>query len=446
MKYLNLSKGIEGENLDPGGNMFNTGSRLFQWPPVTKEMRDAGLDVLEHFSMSGTDLTQEFERRFAQWHGVPFALGHSSGTASLHSAMYGIGLGEGDELIAPSITYWASCVQATNLGASVLFADIEKDTLCINPDDIEHRITPRTKAIVVVHYLGHPADMDRILPIARKHNLKVIEDVSHAHGSLYKGRMCGTFGDVAGFSLMSAKSFAIGEAGMLLTSDRRVYERAIAFAHHERHGQLTDPELLPYKGLPLGGFKYRMHQMSSAIGIEMMRIFPELMREVDAAMTYFWNGLEGVPGIRAHRPSKWQNSTMGAWYCPHGHYLPEELDGLSVGTFCRALNAEGIVGAAPGCNTPLHTHELFRTADVYHSGHPTNFSGTGEKFPVASGIQERIFFVPWFKKYDRKEIDRYIKIFRKVVEHHTELLALDTRSNAQEKRWMLSPHEKMEKK
>src|SRR5439155_6947124 len=132
--------------------------------------------------------------------------------------------------------------------------------------DIERWITPRTRAIVAVHYLGHPADMDSILDIARRHGLRVIEDASHAHGAIYKGKKVGTFGDVAAFSLMSGKSFAIGEGGILLTNDQTIYERAIAFGHYERHATLTIEDLADAAGLPLGGHKYRMHQLSSAVG------------------------------------------------------------------------------------------------------------------------------------------------------------------------------------
>ena len=114
----------------------------------------------------------------------------------------------------------------------VCFADIDINTLCVDPDDIEHRITPKTKAIVAVHYAGHPCDMDKICAIAKKHGVKVIEDVSHAHGACWKGQKCGTFGDVAAMSVMSGKSLAVGEGGMLATNDQEILERAV------RHGRL----------------------------------------------------------------------------------------------------------------------------------------------------------------------------------------------------------------
>ncbi|NQT19187.1 MAG: DegT/DnrJ/EryC1/StrS family aminotransferase [Planctomycetes bacterium] len=135
--------------------------------------------------------------------------------------------------------HWPTTFRMPLTGAAVNFADIDRDTLCIDPNDIEHRIGPRTKAIVPVHYAGHPADMDPIMEIADRHNIKVIEDVSHAHGALYKGRMVGTIGHIACMSMMAGKSFAIGEAGMMVTNDHRLYERCISFGHYERTGVAT---------------------------------------------------------------------------------------------------------------------------------------------------------------------------------------------------------------
>lgn len=137
---------------------------------IPEEMEEKVLEVLRNWKMSDTDITKEFEREYAKWYGVKYALCHNNGTAAIHSAFFGLKIGKGDEVICPSITYWASALPALSLGASVVFADIEPETLCIDPDDIERHITERTKAIVVVHYAGYPADMDRIMEIAKNIN------------------------------------------------------------------------------------------------------------------------------------------------------------------------------------------------------------------------------------------------------------------------------------
>jgi len=346
--------------------------------------------------------------------------------------MYGCRVGVGDEIIAPGVTYWASVMPCFSLGATVAFADIDPDTLCIAPNDIEHRINEHTRAIVVVHYLGHPADMDPIMDIAERHNLKVIEDVSHAQGALYKGRKVGTLGHVAAISLMSGKALAIGEGGMLVTNDREIYERAVAFGHYRRFDeQIQTDYLQPYRGLPLGGYKYRMHQLSSAVGRVQLRYYDQRSAEIRQAMNYFWDLLEGIPGLRAHRPPKESGSTMGGWYAPRGHYKPEELGGLSVSHFARAVRAEGSI-CTPGANKPLHLHPFFNTCDVYGHGRPTRIAQAHSdvrqpagSLPVSEQVETRTFGIPWFKRYRTEIIEEHALAYRKVAENYQDLLSDD---------------------
>jgi dTDP-4-amino-4,6-dideoxygalactose transaminase len=405
---------------------------IFHWPIVTEEDEAAVLDVLRRGAMSGTDITLQFEKEFAAWQGMTYALGHNTGTAALHAAMFGCEIGVGDEIIAPSITYWASVLQVFSLGATVVFAEIDPNTLCIDPNQIEQHISPRTKAIMVVHYLGHPADLDPIMAIARRHNLKVIEDVSHAQGGRYKGRRLGTFGDVAAMSLMSGKSLAVGEAGILVTNDRKIYERAVAFGHYERYNDVVqDPALSAYRGLPLGGYKYRMHQMSSAVGRVQLKHYDQRSAEIRKAMNYFWDLLEDVPGLQAHRVPISSDSDMAGWYAPHGLYHPEALGGLSVTRFAEAVRAEGS-HCSPGINKPLHTHELLNTADVYGHDRPTRIAFSDRDLrqpvgtlPISEEIGHRTYSIPWFKHYRPEIIRQHADAFRKVAENYQELLEGD---------------------
>ena len=405
---------------------------IFTWPIVTVEDEEAVLEVLRRGGMSGTDVTVQFEKEFAEWQGTEYALGFNNGTAALHAAMFGCKIGVGDQIICPSVTYWASVLQCFSLGATVVFTDIDPDTLCIAPQDIEHRITDRTKAIMVVHYVGHPADMDPIMEIARRHGLKVIEDVSHAQGGLYKGKKLGTFGSVAAMSLMSGKSFATGEAGILVTSDREIYERAIAFGHYERYDDRIQTESLkPYRGLPLGGYKYRMHQLSSAMARVQLKYYDQRCEEIRKAVNYFWDLLEGVPGIKAHRVAKDSRSNMAGWYSARGLYRPEELGGLSLTRFAEAVRAEGGV-CSPGINKPLHLHPLFNTCDVYGHGKPTRIAYTDRdirqprgNLPVSERIGTLSYAIPWFKRYRPHIIEEHADAYRKVAENYRELLKDD---------------------
>lgn len=410
---------------------------LFHWPIVTKEDEDAVLDVLRRARMSGTEITKQFEQEWAAFNGTKFALGTCNGTAAIQAAMWACGVGAGDEVICPSMTYWASAAPALMLGAAVNFAEIDRTTLCIDPKDIEHRIGPRTKAIVCVHYTGHPCDMDAIMPIARKHGVKVIEDVSHAHGGLYKGRKLGSIGDIGPMSMMGGKGFAAGEAGMIVTNDRELYERCVAFGHYERTGlpsrynpgeaTITMPELQKYAGMPMGACKQRMNQTCSAFGRTQLKRFPERLQQIQDGMNRFWDLLDGVPGLKPHRPAKNSGSTMGCWYAPLGLYYAEELGGLSNVKFGEAVRAEG-AWSGPAGNAPLHIHQYFHTADIFHQGQPTMIAfgqrdvrqGKGT-LPVAESIHQITFSIPWFK-YDRPEaIKKFALAFRKVAENADKL-------------------------
>lgn len=411
---------------------------LFHWPITTEEDEQAVLQVMRDGNMSGTNITKEFEAEFKEWIGSDYALAACNGTAALLAAMWACEVGAGDEIICPSITYWASALPALQLGATVNFAEIDEDTLCISPDDLEGRIGPRTKAIVVVHYAGHPADMDRIMPIARRHGVRVIEDVSHAQGSLYKGRQCGTIGDIGAMSMMAGKSFAIGEGGMIITDDKQLYERCIAYGHYERTGlptqwsdagsPLEDPEVAPFAGTPIGGAKHRLNQTCAAMGRVQLKHYPDRIAEIQRASDRFWDLLADTPGLHRHWPS-WENSTSGGLYFARGLYRPEELHGLPQIVFSDAMRAEGFASGPRTTNLPLHLMEVFHSADIFRQGKPTVLAfgqrdvrqGEGT-LPVSEGIQNRVVGIPWFKHDWPEEIARHAAAFAKVARHAESLL------------------------
>ena len=409
---------------------------MFDWPIVTAEAEAAVLDVLRRRVMSGTDVTVQLEKDLAEYHGTEFALGYCNGTSAILGGMFGLGIGQGDEVICPSLTYWASAAPLLMLNAIPVFCDIDPDTLCLDPDDIQHRITPRTRAMIVVHLYGHPADMDRIQANADKHGLKILEDFSHAQGMLHKGHLAGTMSDVGCTSLMTGKSLACGEGGALITNDRSVYERAVAFGHYERMGSarygqtsagISDPELQKYAGVPMGGFKHRMHQMSAAMCRVQLRSYNSRITEIQESMNFFWDQLDGVPGLQPHRVDPRSDSTMGGWYSPVGIYRADELGGLPISRFIEAVKAEGAhCGAAP--NFPLHTHPVFQEADVYHLGSPAvcSFAETDRRqgpgtLPVAESTPHRIYQIPWFKHMRPEIIKEHATAFRKVAENADQL-------------------------
>lgn len=406
----------------------STPKELFKWPIMTQEDEDAALDVIRNNRFSGTDITEKFCEEFAQWQGVNYALAFTNGTMSLAAAMFAIGLQPGDEIICTTKTYWASIVPANTFGAKTVFCNID-DNLSMDPADIEHRITPKTKAIMVVHYVSYPCDMDAIMAIAKKHNLLVIEDVSHAQGGLYKGRKLGTFGDIAAMSMMSEKSFAAGELGMLVTNSRAYYERALAYGHHERfHEKYINEvdELRRYYRIAMGGVKGRANQLCSALARVQLKYYDERCAEVRKAMNYFWDLLEGLPGIRPIRVDESTGSNMAGFYAAQGLYIAEELHGLSVNRFCEAVRAENDGQCGPGGNACLHTHNFFKDFATIPSDNDPSLDAS---------VAKECFSIPRFSYFDKEWIERYAAGFRKVIENHEQLLDGDTHE-AQETRWI----------
>jgi perosamine synthetase len=402
---------------------------ILTWPIITQEDEQAVLEVLRTGRMSGWDVTLQFEKEFADWHGTRYALSFNTGTASLQAAFWACGLRHGDELIGPSMTYWASCLPAMNMGATIVFAETDPETLCIDPDDLHQRISARTKVIVAVHYAGHPCDMDPIMEIANARGIKVVEDVSHAHGGLYKGRLVGTIGHVGAMSIMSGKSLPSGEGGMLITNDEEIWRRATIWGHYERTAEvLKGTDLERFAGLPWGGLKNRMHQLSSAVGRVQLKHYRERMTEIQKAMNYFWDQLEGTPGIRAHRPPRNSGSTMGGWYAAHGIYHPGEIMHLPIEKFVEALGAEGVHIRA-GANLLMHTHPLLNEADIYGHGTPTRLANATRdvlqpagSLPRTETIPTGCFSIPWFKHFRPKIIDEHALAFRKVCMRADELI------------------------
>lgn len=271
----------------------------------------------------------------------------------------------------------------------------------------------------------------------------MIEDVSHAQGGLYKGKKLGTFGDVAAMSMMAQKSLSAGEGGMLVTDHTRYFERALAYGHYSRNNAASiheSEEIKPYFGLPLGGVKARLNQVSAAIGRAQLKYYDERCAEIRKAMNYFWDLLEDVPGIRAIRVDESTGSNMAGFYAASGTYIPEELHGLSVKKFCEAVRSEVGNCCWDGGNFCLHTHQLFQTFDFRNSGKPSTIEYMDDtRYTGADGCDQSIdrymFSVPWFKKYNKEWIERYASAFRKVAENHMQLIEQDNNDAKQTGRW-----------
>lgn len=241
---------------------------------------------------------QDFESQFARFCGSEYGIAVSNGTAALHLALVSLGIGPRDEVILPSLTFIATANAVRYTGASPVFADSEKETWNIDPQDISRRITRRTRAIIPVHIYGHPVDMDPIVALAEKHHLYIIEDAAEAHGARYKGRRVGSIGNVGTFSFYGNKIITTGEGGLLTTSDGDLDERARCLRDHA-----MSPEKRYWH--PEVGYNYRMTNIQAALGVaQMERVEEFIERKRWIARTYN-HLLEDVPGIILPPEAEW---------------------------------------------------------------------------------------------------------------------------------------------
>lgn len=261
---------------------------------------DAVRDVLQSRWLSMGPVTEEFEAAFARYLGVKHAFAVSNGTAALHIAHAVLGIGSGDEVITPSLTFVATANSVLYCGARPVFADIAgPDDLNVAWEDIAAKVSPRTRAITVVHYGGYPCDMQPILDLARDHDLRVVEDAAHAVGATYKEKMCGTIGDVGCFSFFANKNLATGEGGMVVTNDDDLAERirvmrshgmtTLTWDRHRGHGYSYDVTAL--------GYNYRINEVASALGIVQLRRLAENNARRKRIAARYRKMLEGVEGI-----------------------------------------------------------------------------------------------------------------------------------------------------
>lgn len=262
-------------------------------PFLDGKEREYVLSALSDGEISGIGgkYLRKFENDFAKYCGCSFGVAVNSGTSSLHIALAALGIGKGDEVLVSSFTNMATFFAVLYQGAKPIPIDIEPDTWNINPALIEEKVTKKTKAIVVVHIYGHPADMDPILEIAKKYNLYVIEDAAEAHGALYKGRKAGSLGDIGCFSFYYNKIVTTGEGGMVITSNAKIAEKARSL-----------------KGLAFGkdnkfmhedlGFSYRLTNLQAALGCAQLERIEKTIERKRKIAAYYNKNLKGTPGLQ----------------------------------------------------------------------------------------------------------------------------------------------------
>ena len=272
---------------------------------------------------------KRFEGAFAEYLGMKYALSTSSCTGALHIALAALGIGPGDEVIVPDVTWVATANAVLYVGATPIFADIESDSWCLDPASFEAAITERTKAVIPVHLYGHPGRMDKIMKIARRHNLYVVEDAAPAIGAEFKGQKMGTFGDFAAFSFQGAKLVVTGEGGMLVTNNDELYAKAHVIWDQ---GRVPGTFWINQRGL-----KYKMSNIQAAIGLGQLERVDELIEAKRRIFTWYHKELENVPGINLFVECSWARSIY--WMCS---ILLDEKARITRDTMREELRKRGV--------------------------------------------------------------------------------------------------------
>lgn len=418
-----------------GGEPSVTIEREFKYPIITDVEINAVTDLLRQGMVSDagySDVVRLFEEEWAAYLEIEFALSRIDGSAALHSACFAAGVGLGDEVIVQSYTWIATVGAIVAAGGIPVFADIDPTSLTLDPADVERRITPRTKAIMVVHLWGHPAAMDEIMAIAEKHDLVVIEDASHAHGALYKGRRIGTIGDIGCFSMQATKALPAGEGGILITREREYFERALLLAQSPArlNMHLQMEEHRRFRNTGFGGFKYRINPLNAAMARCQLPHLEErnLIRQKN--LDFLSEQLSDVSGIVTPRTAG--HVTRGGYYAFPIEYKSGELNDLSIDLFVKALNAEG-VPLNPERYPMLHLEPMFAEHNPIGGGFPWNYSDETRAvtykpgdLPVTEEIYPRLLSLAAYDKVTPCEdlFEQWGNAFRKVTRKIEQLQAL----------------------
>lgn len=327
------------------------------WDSATDE--EPVIKVLRSGVWSRAGVVAEFEKKWAEMMGAKRCLAVVNGTTALIAAMVQLGIGGGDEVIVPPYTFIATVQAVLQTGAMPVFVDTDPETFQIDPEKIEAQITPRTRAILPVHILGLPADMIKIMAIARKHNLLVVEDACQAWLAEIDHKKVGTFGNAGCFSFQNSKNIPIGEGGAIISDDEAFMDRCYSYHNYGYPYGTSVGEVA--SGAIIAGTKLRITEYQAAIGLAQLKRFDAQTSKRNINAAYLSSQLKKISGILPYKFN--ERVTRAAFHLYPFRYKKEEFKGLTRGEFIKALDAEGI--PASSGYTPLN--KMPYLADAFKS-------------------------------------------------------------------------------
>lgn len=403
-----------------GGNpIISKEEGRFIHPKITKEIENAVIEQL-HDTISiydNSNIFKKFEESFAKYHNKKYALVTSSGTSALHSLYDAINLREGDEVICPIYTFFATVSPIFQTGAKPVFVDCD-ETGNIDYKKIEEKINNNTKAIMVTHMWGYPCKMDELRKIADKYGIYLLEDCSHAHGGEYKGKKLGEWSDAAAFSLQGNKIITGGEGGIIITNNKYIYKNCILLGHYnKRCKQEINKNSTDYKYATTGkGLKLRAHPLAIRIAYEQFKNIDNINSIKQDMVNIIKNTIDNIDGLTLNVPYE---GSKCSYYALIIKYDPSKFNNLPIERFIDALNAEGGVEYdKPGSTCPLNRLELFKNPSYFFPSYGKIFD-ENEKFVNADKFYDNSFKIPvWYNKEDENIVIKYCEILNKVSRYY----------------------------
>jgi perosamine synthetase len=341
---------------------------------------------------------EKFEKKFAQFCKTKYAVAVSNGTTAIHLALESLGIGQGDEVIIPNFTMIATANAVLYTGAKPIFVDAKKDTWNINPDLIENKINAKTKAIIPVHIYGHPCNMDKILQIAEKNSLYVLEDAAEAHGALFKGHKAGSLGHVNTFSLYANKIITSGEGGVITTNNDKINKRLKTLRNHAFSETRFIHEQV--------GFNYRMTNLQAAIALAQLEQIEDFIKARRQNAFKYQKLLADVPGITFPAEKEWAKNV----YWMFGILINKEEFGTSKEVLMKDLYEMGV-----------ETRSFFygMNQQPAFNKEPYKISNNKENFHVSRMLSKRGLYLPSSSDLKEKEIIKIVNSIKRIHQKYS---------------------------
>ena len=361
----------------------------------------AVVEILRSDWLTTGPKVDEFEEAFARFTQAKYAVAVSNGTAALHAAMFALGIGPGDEVIVPALTFAASANCVVFQGGMPVFADVQPHTLLLDAGAAAPKITSRTKAIIAVDYAGQPCDYDSLRQVAEQHGLALVDDACHALGGAYKGRPVGALTDLSTFSLHPVKAITAGEGGIITTDDPALAQRMKIFRNHgitSDHRRRERQTSWFYEMVDLG-YNYRLTDFQCALGMSQLQKLPQWVKRRQEIAAFYDKAFSNLPAVEP------LNVSPGVSHAYHLYVVRLDLKALSGDrqAIFERLRSQGI-----GVNVhylPVHLHPFYRQR-----------FGTGPGLcPVAEAAYEQILSLPIFPKMGDDDLQYVIDTFRQVI-------------------------------